>query len=119
LQESHEKSDELAALQEELKTLRQEKATRELETSINQLLKAAGLDPADKLHVSEVFLEDLKQTADAAQRKAKIDDRRALVGMTKAAAAPTTGSPLQEGQDGLPIPPAGAPLSQRIARFAK
>jgi hypothetical protein len=119
LQESREKSDELAALQEELKTLKQEKAARELEESITGQLKAAGLDPANRLHVSEVFMEDLRTTADAAQRKAKIDDRRALVGTTRTAATPVTGSPLLEGQDGLPFPPANAPLAQRISRFTR
>jgi hypothetical protein len=117
LQESADKTEELAALQEELQTLRQEKAARELEQAIAGELKAAGLDPANKLHVSEIFMEDLKTTTGAAGRKAKIDDRRALVGMARSAATPTTVSPLQETQDGLPVPPAGAPLGQRLARF--
>jgi hypothetical protein len=119
LQESLEHSDTLAALQEELKTLKEEKIARELEESIAGQLKAAGLDEANKLHVSEVFLEDLKGTADAARRKAKIDDRRALVGMAKSAVTPTTGSPLQEAGDVLPVPPASATLAQRLARFTR
>ena len=81
-------------------------------------LKAAGLDPADKTQLSEVFLEDLHATADPARRKAKIDDRKQLV-LSRGAVAPTTGSPLQEAHDGAAIPPASAPLAQRIARFAK
>ncbi len=80
LQESFEKGDELKAIQEELKTLKAEKADRELQEAIAGELTAAGLDPANKTHCSEVFLEDLRTTADAARRKAKIDDRKALVG---------------------------------------
>jgi hypothetical protein len=122
LQESFEKGDELKALQEELKTLREEKKARELKEAIAGELKTAGLDPANRAHCSEVFLEDLTATADPAKRKAKIDDRKALVGAHKpaqGAAVPSTGSPLQESHEAPAIPPVTAPLSQRIARFAK
>jgi hypothetical protein len=119
-QESLEKGDELKALQEELKTLKAEKAARQLQEAIAGELKAAGLDPANKTQCSEVFLEDLSATADPARRKAKIDDRKALVSAARPAAAPSTVSPLQESHDaGRPIPPATAPLAQRIARFTK
>ena len=119
LQESLEKSDELNALQEELNTLRAERAARELQEAIAGELKTAGLDPTNKTQCSQVFLEDLSATADPVTRKAKIDDRKALVVATRTIVTPTTGSPLQETHDGLPIPPATAPLAQRIARFGK
>ena len=111
-------------MREELKTLKAEKAARELHESIAGELQAAGLDPANKTHVSAVFLEDLRSTSDRALRKVKIDDRKQLVTAAQrahgtAAAVPVTASPLQEARDGLPIPPAGAPLTQRLARFAK
>ncbi len=87
------KNDEWKALQEELETLRQEKAARDLQESIAGELKAAGLDPANAVHVSAVFLEDLKMTADAALRKAKIDDRKQLVGAARpVSSVPSTGS---------------------------
>ncbi len=116
LQESLEKSDELKALQEELATLTAEKAARDLQESIAGELQAAGLDPANKTHCSAVFLEDLRSTVEPARRKAKIDDRKALVA-ARPAAVPTSASPLQESHDAAVIPPATAPLSQRLARF--
>jgi hypothetical protein len=119
LQESSEQGDELKALRHELRTLKAEKATRVLQEIIAGELRAAGLDPANKTQCSEVFMEDLHATADPAKRKAKIDDRKALIATTKTSAAPSTGSPLQESHEGLPIPPATAPLTQRLARFAK
>ncbi len=123
-QESHDGDADLKAMREELKTLKAEKAARELHESIAGELQAAGLDPANKTHVSAVFLEDLRSTSDRALRKVKIDDRKQLVTAAQrahgtAAAVPVTASPLQEARDGLPIPPAGAPLTQRLARFAK
>ena len=132
LQESLEKGppaqrqdDELKTLQEELKALRAEKAGRELQEAIASELKAAGLDPANKAHCSEVFLEDLRATAEPAKRTAKIADRKMLVAQTAAGGhalpgrGPSTGSPLQESAEARVIPPATAPLTQRIARFVK
>lgn len=125
LQESLEKGDELKTLQEELKTLKAEKAARLLQESIAADLKAAGLDPANKTQCSQVFMEDLAATADTAKRKAKIDDRKALVGAkpagsySAASTVPVSSAPLQEGDAGPAIPPATAPLPERIKRFAK
>ena len=63
-----------------------------MQESIAGELKAAGLDPANAVHVSAVFLEDLKMTADAALRKAKIDDRKQLVARRQAGSSvPSTG----------------------------
>jgi len=120
-QESLEKGDELKQLQEELPTLRAEKAVRQLQEAIAGELKTAGLDPANKTHCSDVFLEDLTATADAAKRAAKIADRKQLVGSKPAGGspAPFTPAPLQEAVDSPPIPPATAPLSERLRRFAK
>ena len=115
------KDDEWKALQEEIKALRQEKAARDLQESIAGELNAAGLDPTNAVHVSEVFLEDLRTTADAAVRKAKIDDRKQLVGAARpVSSVPNTGAiPMQETGDSASIPPASAPLAQRIARFTR
>jgi hypothetical protein len=118
LQESADSGRGLKALEEELSTLRVEKAARELQEQILHELKSAGLDPANKAQCSEVFLEDLAATADAARRKAKIDDRKALAAAAHGASNPRTGSPLQEAAEGV-IPPATAPLAQRLARFAR
>ena len=85
----------------ELKTLKAEKANRELQEAIAGELKAAGLDPANKTHCSEVFLEDLRATADAAQAEGQ--DRRPQgtwsAQSRHAAPPPSTGSPLQESHD--------------------
>jgi len=116
LQESLDKGDELKTLQEELKTLKQEKAARELQEAIAGELKAAGLDPANKTQSSDVFLEDLAATADAGKRAAKIADRKQLVASSP---APFSPAPMQEATDSAAIPPVTAPLSQRLARFAK
>ena len=112
--------DELQTLQEELAALKAEKAVRELQEAIAGELKAAGLDPANVTHCSAIFMEDLRGTAEAARRKAKIDDRKALVAAQRPASGaqtPVTRAPLQESHDALP--PVTAPLSQRIARFAR
>ncbi len=53
-----------AASMAELTALRTEKARRLLQESIVAELKAAGLDPANKTAVSEVFMEDLTATTD-------------------------------------------------------
>lgn len=116
---------QIKTLQESLDGYKAAEAKRTLQESIVGELKAAGLDPANKVHVSDVFLEDLAATEDTARRAAKIADRKAVVGASPAtktpagSAVPVTMSPLQESTDGLPIPPASAPLSQRLARFAK
>ncbi len=110
---------QIKTLQEALDGYQAAEISRALQESIADELKAAGLDPADKTHCSQVFLEDLHATADPLRRKAMIDDRKQLVGMARTIAAPNTGLPLQETHDGLPIPPANAPLSQRLARFAR
>lgn len=112
---SAERGHELQTLREELAALKAEKAARELQEAIAGELHAAGLDPANKTHCSQVFLEDLTATADAARRKAKIDDRKALVGPLGAV---STRSPLQESRD-TAVPPAMATLAERIRRFAK
>ena len=115
---SGEKSDQWKSLEEELKTLRAEKAARELQEAIAGELQAAGLDPANKRHCSPIFLEDLQATGEAVQRKAKIDDRKALVAASKTTAVPTTGA-AQFQEDAVALPPANAPLAQRLARFTR
>jgi hypothetical protein len=111
---------QIKTLQESLDGYQAAEAQRALQAAIAGELKAAGLDPADKTHCSAVFLEDLHATADPARRKAKIDDRKSLVHGTRTGSpAPSTGLPMQEATDGPAIPPATAPLSQRVARFAK
>ena len=112
--------DQLQALQETVEGYKAKEAKQALQEAILGELKAAGLDPANKAHVSQVFMEDLSATADPAQRKAKIDDRKALVAAAgRVPALPVSSSPLQEGADGAAIPPVTTPLSERIRRFAK
>jgi hypothetical protein len=109
---------------EELTALRAEKANRILQETITSELKTAGLDPTNKAAVSDVFMEDLVATADANKRQAKITDRKALLTGTgtethrQAAYSP---SPLVESADAnlQNVPPATAPLPDRIRRFAK
>ncbi len=110
--------DQLKTLQESLDDYKAAEAQHALQEAITGELKAAGLDPANKQHVSEIFFEDLAETIDPIKRKAKIDDRKQLVGSTKppsGSAAPSTGNPLQESQDAAAIPS----LARRIARFVK
>jgi hypothetical protein len=118
MQESLDRGDELRRLREALHSLRTEQAARQLDDTIAAQLKAAGLDPANRVHCSEVFLEDLRGTADAARRQAKIDDRRALVVAARPSpAAPTTGSvSMLEALDTLP---AAAPLADRVRNWTR
>ena len=114
--------DRLKTLQATLDDYKAAEAHHALQEAITGELKAAGLDPANTQHVSEIFLEDLAETIDPIKRKAKIDDRKQLVGTAKPAngsAAPSTGNPLQESHDAGAIPPASASIRQRIARFVK
>ena len=105
------------SLEEELKTLKAEKAARELQEAIAGELKAAGLDPANKAPLlPRSSWKTCTATADAAQRKAKIDDRKALVAASKTTAAPTTGAARSRRTPMAAIPPATAPLAQRTAR---
>ena len=76
--------ENVAGLETQIKTLQETidgyqaaDAQRALQEAIAGELKAAGLDPANTAHCSEIFLEDLRSTAEAARRKAKIDDRKA------------------------------------------
>jgi hypothetical protein len=118
--------DQLKTLQETIDGYKAKEAKAALQEAIAGELKAAGLDPANKAHCSQVFMEDLCGTADPARRKALIDDRKQLVaaahGVNNPRAgspAPSTGLPLQETSDGPAIPPATAPLTERLRRFAK
>jgi hypothetical protein len=104
----------IQALQESIEAYQVKEAEAARNKAIADELKAAGLDPANKLHCSEIFLEDLRATSDVSRRKAKIDDRKQLVGSQKPASVPSTGpAPLQEDHAALP----NATLAQRIARF--
>lgn len=118
VQESLESGDELRRLREQVHTLLDEQAARQLDEAITGQLRAAGLDPANKLHCSEVFLEELRGTAEAARRQVKIDDRRALLAAARpASSAPTTGSvALLEALDARP---AGATLAERVRNWMR
>jgi hypothetical protein len=108
--------NELRRLREALHALRTEQAARQMDEAIDGELRAAGLDPMNRVHCSEVFLEDLRGTADAARRQAKIDDRRALVVAARPmSAAPTTGSvAMLEALDALP-----AALTERVRNWTR
>ena len=111
--------DEKKILQETIDGYKTKEAQHALQEAIAGELKAAGLDPANKTHCSEVFLEDLHATADPVKRKAKIDDRKGLLGAARPATPPHSAAPLQEDAGGLAgIPSATVPLAQRIKRFA-
>lgn len=118
LQESTEQGGELRRLRETVETLRAEQAARQLDDALAEQLQAAGLDPANALHCSAVFMEDLRGTADAAARQAKIADRRAMLAAARAsAAAPTTGSvALQEALDASHN---AAPLAERVRGWTR
>ena len=68
-------------------------------------------------------MEDLVATADQAKRQAKIADRRALYasghGTNNPRAEPISSMPLVEDTTARQIPPATAPLTERIRRFVK
>ncbi len=118
MQESLESGDELRRLRETVNSLRTEQAARQLDEAIAGQLRAGGLDPANKTHCSEVFLEDLRATADAAHRRAKIDDRRALIVAGRPSpSAPTTGSvALLEALDARP---ASVSLAERVRNWSR
>lgn len=119
-QESLEASDTAKRDREELAQLRAEKAARVLRESIDSEIKAAGLDTANKAHVSEVFLEDLTATSDQGKRAAKIADRKALVeSQAPAKKAPTTGPTPTAMQESADVPPVTAPLADRVRRFMR
>jgi hypothetical protein len=101
---------QVKTLQEAVDGYKAADAKRALQEAIVGELKTAGLDPANKAHCSEIFLEDLHGTADIAKRQAKIADRKALLGAARPAAAPSTGLPMQEYHD-RPAP--GANLADR------
>ena len=121
--------EELADLKAQIKTAQEaldgykaKEAAAALQEAIAGELKAAGLDPANKSHCSQVFLEDLAATIDPARRKALVEDRKQLVGAARPAAGsppPFTPAPLQESHDAAAVPPATAPLGERIRRFTK
>lgn len=92
-------SREAKALQEELKTLREENAKLKAEIeqharrkTIHEELEAAKLDPADKTQVSEMFFEALFREEDPAQRQALIEDRKTLLASASKTGSPTSGS---------------------------
>ncbi len=118
MQESLEGGDELRRLRETVRALRTQEAARQLDEAIAGQLRAGGLDPANKLHCSEVFLEDLRATADAARRRAIIDDRRALI----VAGRPSPSSPTTGGVallEALDARAAGAPLAERVRGWSR
>jgi len=129
MQESVDRGDELRQLRETIRALRTEQDARQLDDAIAGQLRAAGLDPANRIHCSEVFLEDLRGTADAVGRQAKIDDRRALVVAARPSSgypghplagrgsSPTTGSvAILEALDALP---SGASLADRVRNWTR
>lgn len=72
-------SERLKALEQELKTLKDEKAAREREAAIVEELKAVHLNRDDKTHVSDVFWKQLVACESKDDRKSLIEDRAALV----------------------------------------
>ena len=84
---------QIAALKQQLEQYQVKEKEAALLESINNALTAAGLDPKNKNHVSELFSNQLLATESEDDRKAMIADRATLVG-----ARPTV-----EGQPGQPV----------------
>lgn len=70
---------QLKSLEEEIASLKEEKAKHERESKIREELAEAGLDPANKTAVSDLFLESLRAEPDAEKRKRLAEDRAVLV----------------------------------------
>ena len=127
---------QVKALQESIDGYKAKEAAKILQEAIAGELKAAGLDPANKTQVSDIFMEDLLGTSDTGKRAAKIVDRKSLVAAggrrgDAFAGAPSRGphpgvvalpcsNPLQESADGAgpAIPPATAPLTAALRAVA-
>lgn len=102
-------ADKIKALEtliaEQRKQLDQYAAERKAaaqEKAISEELKASGLDPANKEHVSDVFLKQLLATEDAAIRKALIEDRAALAKAVPA--QESAGSGISTGSSAAKLP---------------
>ena len=70
---------EQKVLQEELTTLRAEKASRVLQEAIDGELRAAKIDPTDKVSCSPAFLKTLQEAKDSDARKLLIEDRTTIL----------------------------------------
>ena len=71
---------QIANLRQELESYRAKEKQAAVTESINTALAAAGLDPKNPTHVSELFSKQLIATESEDDRKALIADRAALVG---------------------------------------
>ena len=88
---------QVALLQQQLEQYQAKERLAQLQESINVQLTAAGLDPANKTHVSELFAKQLLATESEQDRAALIQDRAALVG------AKPGQSPITSGGTGTPV----------------
>ena len=100
LQESLEKSDELQAMREELKTLKADKALRELQEAIAGSCRRRASTRPTRPIVPRSSWRTCAVTADPAKRKAKIDDRQALVANRR----PTAGASRLPLRPARPVP---------------
>lgn len=105
-------TDEIATLKAKIAEGEAAKVAAEKTAKIAEEVKAAfGARATDKKIVSEAFMAQLTSAADEAARKVLIEDRKALVGVTREATTqvPTTGAPpmaaLSEGTEtsGKPV----------------
>jgi hypothetical protein len=101
-------ADEHQALQEELTSLRAEKQARVLQETIDGELKAAKLDPGDKVFCSDVFLGTLRAAPDAAGRKLLVEDRVKTLAEARTRignVGPVTAGAAAAGGRGVPADP--------------
>lgn len=79
---------QIALLKQQLEQFQGKERLAQLQESINSQLAAAGLDPQNKSHVSELFAKQLLATESEQDRAALIQDRAALVGTSMPAPQP-------------------------------
>lgn len=75
---------QIANLRQELESYKAKEREAAVIESINKELTAAGLDPKNPSHVSELFAKQLRATESEDERKALIADRATLLGATRA-----------------------------------
>lgn len=97
---------QIASLQQELEQYKAKERQAALVESIDKEIVAAGMDPKNTTHVSELFSKQLLATENEDDRKALIADRAALVGakrVTESHSQPTyqpgTQAPVTESLD--------------------
>jgi len=107
---------EIAKLKEDLAEAQAKITAAELKeaeaaklAAIQEELKAAGFDQADKAVCSDLFMEQLKAAPDATARKRLIEDRKPMLASVK--------RPIAVGTGNVFAPVAGSDSSNRLVEF--